>query len=156
MDIGSVAEDQDVKRQLFSMDTSNRSEQIKWPSFAGEPGEDFFKFKKDFLDAALQNKTSTKNQVAKLRENIKGYARSLIPDSISSIDRALQILEHACGDSMRVVMHRVDKLFNVGPWPPDGSKDCYTKQVRWVVKIQSLLQEIIDLANTKEELAAII
>ena len=57
---------------------------------------------------------------------------------------------------MRVVMHRVDKLFNVGPWPPDGSKDCYIKQVRWVVKIQSLLQEIIDLANTKEELAAII
>ena len=68
----------------------------------------------------------------------------------------LQTLEHACGDSMRVVMHRVDKLFNVGPWPPDGNKDCYTKQVRWLVKVQSLLQEIIDLANTKEELAAII
>ena len=61
-----MAEDQDLKRQLFSLDTSNRGEQIKWPVFGGEPGEDFFKFKKDFLDAAKQNRTSTKNQIIKL------------------------------------------------------------------------------------------
>ena len=51
-DIISVAEDQDQKRQLFSLDTSNRGEQVKWPTFGGEPGEDFFKFKKEFLEAA--------------------------------------------------------------------------------------------------------
>ena len=71
-DIVSIAEDQDMKRQLFSLDTSSRGEQVKWPIFSGEPGEDFFKFKKDFLDAAVQNKTSTKNQVTKLKENIRG------------------------------------------------------------------------------------
>jgi hypothetical protein len=48
----SVAEDEDVKRQLFSLDTSVRGEQVKWPVFAGDYGEDFFEFKKEFLDAA--------------------------------------------------------------------------------------------------------
>ena len=156
LDIKSIAEDQDIKRQLFSLDTSNRGEQIKWPTFSGEQGEDFFRFKKDFTDAAVQNKTSTRNQISKLKENIKGYAKSLIPDSITNIDRAFNILEHACGDSMKVVMYRVDKLLNVGIWPADGSRDCYPKQVRWIIKVQTLLQEIIDLANTKDELAAII
>ena len=155
-DIASIAEDQDQKRHLFSLDTSNRGEQIKWPIFSGDPGEDFFKFKKDFLDAAVQNRTSTKNQIAKLKENLQGYAKSLVPSSINSITRALEILEHACGDSMRVVMHRVDKLMSVGPWPAEGSKDCYTRQVKWIIKIQTSLQEIVELANTQEELADII
>ena len=60
-------------------------------TFSGEPGEDFVKFKKDFLDAAVQNKTSTKNQVTKLKESIKGYAKSLVPTSISDITRALEM-----------------------------------------------------------------
>ena len=152
----SVAEDQDQKRQLFSLDTSNKGEQVKWPTFSGESGEDFFKFKKEFLDAAIQNKTSTKNQITKLKENLKGYAKSLVPPSITDIKRALEILEHACGDSMKVVQHRVEKMMSVGPWPSDGSKDCYSKQVKWLVKVQTLLQEIVDLANTEEELADVI
>ena len=39
--------------------------------FAGDLGEDFFKFKDDFIDAAKQNKTSSRNQIIKLRENLK-------------------------------------------------------------------------------------
>ena len=102
---------------------------MKWPVFSGEVGEDFFKFKKDFLDAAKQNRTSVKNQMTKLKENIKGYAKSLIPNSISDIERGLEILEKACGDTMRVVNHRVENLMKVGAWPQDGTKDCYSKQV---------------------------
>ena len=155
-DVAAVAEDQDLKRQLFSLDISHRGEQIKWPVFGGEPGEDFFKFKKDFLDAAKQNKTSTKNQINKLRENLRGYAKSLVPSSLTNITRGLEILEHACGDSMRVVTHRVDTLMKVGPWPAEGTKDCYTRQVKWIVKVQTLIQDILELANTEESLADII
>jgi hypothetical protein len=36
---------------------------MKWPVFAGDYGEDFFKFKKDFLDAANQKRTSSKNLI---------------------------------------------------------------------------------------------
>ena len=57
---------------------------------------------------------------------------------------------------MKVVMHRVEKLINVGPWPTEGSSDCYSKQVKWVIKFQTYLQKIIDLADTNDELAAII
>ena len=74
-----VAESEDDKRGLYSLDTSVRGEQVKWPVFAGDAGEDFFKFKKDFLDAAKQNRTSTRNQITKLRENLKGYAKTLVP-----------------------------------------------------------------------------
>ena len=60
--IVNAAEEEDLKRQLYSLDTSNRGEQVKWPGFSGEVGEDFFKFKKDFIDAAKQNQTSIRNQ----------------------------------------------------------------------------------------------
>ena len=73
-DVVAIAEDQDLKRKLFSLDINTRVEQVKWTVFSGDFGEDFFKFKKDFLDAASQNKTSTKNQIFKLRENLRSYA----------------------------------------------------------------------------------
>jgi hypothetical protein len=74
---------------------------VKWPVFAEDYGEDFFEFKKDFLNAAKQNRTSSKNQITKLRENLKAYSKSLGPSSITEINRGLEILEHACGDYMR-------------------------------------------------------
>jgi hypothetical protein len=43
----TTTEDEDEKRQLFSLDTSVWGEQVKWPVFAGDYGEDFFKFKLD-------------------------------------------------------------------------------------------------------------
>ena len=51
---------------------------------------------------------------------------------------------------------RVNNLLKVGSWPQDSTRDCYTKQVRWIVKVQALIQEIIELADTEEELAAVI
>ena len=154
--IATTAEDEDLRRQLYSLDTSNRGEQVRWPCFSGDSGEDFFKFRREFYDAAKENKTSLKNQITKLRENLKGYARSLIAASITDITKAMEILEKACGDAMDVVNHRVNNLLKVGSWPQDGTRDCYTKQVRWIVKVQALIQEIIELADTEEELAAVI
>ena len=57
---------------------------------------------------------------------------------------------------MRVVNHRLDNLRNVGPWPPYLTKDYYTKQVKWIVMVQGLLQKIVYLANTNLELGAVI
>lgn len=57
---------------------------------------------------------------------------------------------------MRLVSHRVENLMKVGPWPQDTVKDSYSKQVKWIIKVQALLQEIIDLANTEQALADVI
>ena len=152
----TLVEGEDLRRQLYSLDVTSRAEQVKWPSFAGEPGEDFVKFEKDFLDACKQNKVSLRNQIVKLRENLKGYAKTLIPASTTDITAALAMLKRVCGDPMRVVNHRVENLLSVGPWPTEGTRDCYTKQVKWIVKVQGLIQEIIDLANTSDELGAVI
>jgi len=151
-----TTEDEDMRRQLYSLDIGNRGEQIKWPVFSGELGEDFFKFKKDFLHAAKQNRTSARNQVSKLKEHVKGYARNLLPASVVDIDKAFSTLEHAFGDTMKVVTHRLENLTKVGAWPVEGSRDCYSRHVLWIVKVQGLLQEIVDLAETNEDLAAVV
>ena len=94
--------------------------------------------------------------MSKLKENLKGFAKSLIPATVTDIERSSTILEHAFGDSMKVVNHRIDNLMRVGPWPAEGIKDCYSKQVLWIVKVQGLLQEIVDLAESSEDLAAVV
>ena len=38
----TIAEEEDTKRHLYSLDKTPRVEQIKWPQFSGDPGEDFF------------------------------------------------------------------------------------------------------------------
>ena len=90
------------------------------------------------------------------KETLKGYARSLIPSSATEIEKALEILEKACGDTLKVVNHRVDALMKVGSWPQDGGKDCYSKQVKWIIKVQGLLNEIVDLADKNDELSGVI
>ena len=57
---------------------------------------------------------------------------------------------------MKVVTHRVNNLLKVGPWPQEGSKECYSRQIKWIINVQTNLQEIIDLANAEEELGDII
>ena len=155
-DIVSTAEEEHLSRQLYSLDINTREDQIRWPTFSGECGEDYFKFKRDFQHAAKQNKTSARNQLSKLKENLEGFAKSLIPATVTDIERSFTILEHAFGDSMKVVSHRIDDLMKVGSWPAEGIKDCYSKQVLWIVKVQSLLQEIVDLAESNEDLAALV
>ena len=38
----SAVEEGGEKRQLYSLDTSNRGKQVKWSVFSGEVGENFF------------------------------------------------------------------------------------------------------------------
>ena len=81
----AIIVDEDLRRQLYSLDTSSRMDQVKWPTFSGEPGEDFIKFRKDFKDACKQNKTSLRSQISELRENLRGYAKSLVPMSQTDV-----------------------------------------------------------------------
>ena len=39
-DIVSTAEDEDLKKELYSLDLSNKGEQVKWPVFSTEARED--------------------------------------------------------------------------------------------------------------------
>ena len=94
--------------------------------------------------------------ILKKSPNLKGYAKTLIPASVTSIIKAFEILENACGDTMKVVNYRVDCLMKVGAWPQEGLKDCYSKQVKWIIQVQGLLNEIVELADKNEELGAVI
>ena len=53
---------------------------------------------------------------------------------------------------LRVVNNRVENLMKVEAWPQDGKKDSYNRQVKGIVRVQTPLQENIDLANTDQSL----
>ena len=76
-------------------------------------GRFFFKFKRDFINAAKQNRTVVNDQMTKVKENIKDYAKSLIPASKSKI--------------VVVNNNKVANLMKVEAWPQDGNKDCYRR-----------------------------
>ena len=102
----------------------------------------FFKFKRDFINAAKQNRTVVNDQMTKVKENIKDYAKSLIPASKSKI--------------VVVNNNKVANLMKVEAWPQDGNKDCYRRQVKGVLRVRVLPQDIIDSTNTVQSLADVI
>ena len=46
-----------------------KTEKMKWPTFSGKQGENYFKFKEKFFKVAKQNMVSRADQLSKLREN---------------------------------------------------------------------------------------
>ena len=94
------AEDED--RCLATL-LPRKSEKLKWPTFSGKPGENFFKFKEQFLKVAKQNMTPKSDQLSKLWENLKDFPLTLVPDSTENIDTAFTRLNDTYGDAQKLV-----------------------------------------------------
>ena len=65
-------------RALFSLDQS-RAENPRYPTFAGDAGQDFVKLKERTEYRFRRNQVAKKNQLKKLRETLKARALRLIP-----------------------------------------------------------------------------
>jgi len=96
---------------------------MKWPSFSGKPGENFFKFKEQFFKVAKQNMTSRSDQLTKLRENLKDFPLTLVPDTTESVEAAFSRLSDTYGDPQKLVNFELKKLDKVTMFPncDDGS-----------------------------------
>ena len=70
-------EEQDDKRALYTLDTS-KADPVKLPTFEGKDDEDFSLFKEEVERAFLSNKTCRADQLAKLRDCLKGHPRNLV------------------------------------------------------------------------------
>ena len=151
----SVLRKEDADRGLYTLEPS-RSDIIKYPSFSGLPSEDFLKFVETMKQRFRENKVRKKEQVAKLRECLKGAALGRVPDGITDIEEAFKRLSEAFGNPSKVMNHTLKALEDLGSLPPEKLPNGhynYAKQIEWYLKLEVILGKIIDLSGRNSKLA---
>ena len=145
-------ETEDEERGLATL-LPRKTEKMKWPTFSGKPGENFIKFKEQFLKVAKQNMTSRSDQLSKLRENLKDFPLTLVPDTMDSLDSAFERLSSTYGDPQRLVNHEIKKLDKVSLIPncEDGSYTlCTRQQAEWLLQLEIIIVELIKMGSEEE------
>ena len=102
---------EDNERELYSLEKT-KVNKVDLPTFGGKDHEDFSKFKEDIEKRFKTNRTSRDEQIIKLRDCLKGYARKLIPDSnVTDIKEAWRILNQAFGNPLRIIKQRKEAFY---------------------------------------------
>jgi hypothetical protein len=146
---------EDADRGLFTMEPT-RSDIIKYPTFSGLPSEDFLKFVETMHQRFKENKVKKKEQVAKLRECLKGAALGRVPDGITDIEEAFKRLSEAYGNPSKVMNHTLKSLEDLGLLPPEklsSGQFNYAKQIEWFLKLEVILAKIVELSERNTKLA---
>ena len=134
---------EDNERELYSLDKI-KVNKVELPTFAGKDHEDFSKFKEDVDKRFKTNRTSKDEQIIKLRDCLKGYARKLVPDSnVTDIKQAWKILDQAFGNPIKIINQRKNALMKLG-MKPRGTSNLST-EIAWYIDMTTFLREIIDL-----------
>ena len=135
---------EDNERQLYSLDTTKVSK-VNLPVFGGKDHEDFSKFKEDVEKGFVTNRTSRDEQIIKLRECLKGYARKMVPDSnVTDIKEAWIILKRAFGNPIKIINQRKEALMKLGV-KPKSTPNNLNSEIAWYIDLTTFLREIIDL-----------
>ena len=145
-------EEEDFQRRLFSLDTSS-ADKVKLPTFEGKDEEDFQKFKEEIEKAFDTNRVSRADQLTKLRESLRGQAKRMVPESITEdIGKAWEALEKAFGKPLILMTFRRDLIKKLGPIPKINGKGAIKARVEWYLKVEALMQSILDLGRQSPEL----
>ena len=145
-EVSMVLRQEDESRNLQSLMPS-KADKVKYPSFSGEPGDDFVKFKEKMLECYRKNRVPESDQLDKLRENLKGPALKRVPETVKKLNIAWQNLSEAYGSPMTVLKERLKLFTKLGSVPPDS---CPGKQITWYLEFESVLQDIIDLGSSDD------
>ena len=94
-------EKEDARRNLYTLEKVSGSH-IEYPKFSGKSSECFVKFKEKMERAFKANRVPKIDQVDKLRENLSGFALSLVPDTVKDIEVDFQALSDQWRDPERV------------------------------------------------------
>ena len=139
---------QDKIRELYSLAGAN-SDQVTLPKFSGNTGEDFFTFKKKLLVAFEKNRVPLSDKVEKLRSCLAGQALALVPEKTKDFKIAIENLEKAYGNPEQVLQSRMSDIKKLGRCPPEvlNSKRNFSAIVSFCLKVEVLIQDIIDLAE---------
>ena len=145
-------ESEDEERGLATL-LPRKTDKMKWPILSGKAGENFLKFKETFLKVAKQNMTSRADQLTKLRENLKDFPLTLVPDTTDTIDAAFTRLASTYGDPLKLVNFELKKLEKISMVPncEDASYTlCTRAQAEWLIQLEIVLCDLIKMGKDDE------
>ena len=146
---------EDTARGLFTLEPV-KSDIIKYPTFNGLPSEDFLKFQETMIQRFRENKVRRKEQVAKLRECLKGAALGRVPDGVKEIEEAFTRLNEAFGNPAKVMAFNLKAIDEIGMMPSDklaSGQLSYSRRIEWFLKLEVILAKILQLSQRSSKLA---
>ena len=99
---------------------------------------------------AKQNMTTKSDQLSKLRENLKDFPLTLVPDTTVNIEAAFTRLSDTYGDPQKLVNFELKKLEKVTMFPncDDGSYTVGTRQqAEWLLQLETVLVELVKMGK---------
>ena len=141
-DVIDIVKHEDVTRALYSLNTANTTNRVKYPTFSGAIGEDFVKFRKDITNALKVNRVRADDQVSKLRDNLDGDPLSLVPKTLTRLEDAFEILAPIYGDAVRLMDSKKETIEALGPFPEAEDEDFATasevrEQIQWLIQFET-------------------
>ena len=86
--------------------------------------------------------------MSKLREYLSGEAKDLVPHSISScVTDALNVLDKAYGNPLRLFRYRREHFFSLGKQPKETDRGGVTVMVKWLRDIGVSMEGLLTLAD---------
>ena len=155
-DVMDIIKHEDVTRALYSLNTSNTATLIKYPTFSGANGEDFIKFRKEFTNALKVNRVRADDQVSKLRDNLDGDPLSLVPETLTRLEDAFEILAPIYGDAVRLMDSKKETIEALGPFPEAEDEDFATAgelrdQIQWLIQFKTNVADLYELAAVSDQ-----
>ena len=149
-----IKEDSAV-RGLYTLEPT-RSDIIKYPTFSGAASEDYLKFREIMELRFRENKVKKKEQVAKLRECLKGAALGRVPEGVKDIEEAFRRLNEAFGNPSKLMAFQLQALEDLGTLPaeklPNGQYS-FVRRIEWFLKLEVILGKILNLSSRSSKLA---
>ena len=142
-------------RGLYTLEPT-RSDIMKYPTFTGAASEDYLRFKEVMELRFRENKVKKKEQVAKLRECLKGAALGRVPDGVKDIEEAFRRLNEAFGNPSKLMAFQLKSLDDLGTLPSEklsSGQHSYTRRIEWYLKLEVILAKILDLSTRSSKLA---
>ena len=147
---------EDDIRGLFTGTNKNLSrENVVFPGkFAGEPGDNVFKFKAKFLEALHDSQVREKDKVEVLRKHLTGNAKTLLGDHYTDIEKAMQSLIEYFGNKNKIWSKCKNEFLNHFSGNPRKIWGLYgeNKRVMAISKVMEFLRQAIELAESCKEL----
>ena len=147
----SSIEDADVDKGLYS-DRKTKSTPLQFPQFSGNPSEDLVEFQTKFEKALVANRIPKCDQLDKLKEVLKGKAKTQVPVKTDTLERAWDLLESAFGDPMTLLKYRKQAISKLGPYPDNLTKTNPQKVVDWCLEIERLIDDLVKLGDRNARL----
>ena len=149
-EVKKQVEDEDLKRCLHSLEISTTAK-VTLPSFEGRDDEDWTVFRERLEKALAANRVKTSDKCDKLRECLRGHAKTIVPSTQSDFEAAMNNLEKAFGDSSRLLNVKIASLKSLGILPKNRDNKSGKLVVEWYLKLESLLTSLLDLGCKTED-----